>query len=469
MKRQLRNVGNPEVFLRIKVFICWILLAIFVCFQNDISAGPSDIGTYYFLGEQLSNKSGGTLDKGKLVQVTGYSNTDVELRLFEQKDDKWEEVLGSEKCPQKFNLRAWTGLQKIQPRQESKNGQLYFKRRNGNSYPVYILKINSPVCQPNSTVLNLADQTKNILNAARRNRLSENLAWVESLNLSRHFSNYPELYRSMSEELRQLGSKGSRSLLRTKQRKLSELEKKAGDGLARAKREFVQKLEKRVEAKLMTESEAVDVVIALTLFGEFRGGRQKAYDFFPRSPAHLFWMTKVLEERSVSKDPDGSPRFNNHRLSIYLPSVGKKSEEISSFLQRTAAGAAMAQLQWSCWNTSASNFNLASMLDPDREGSSGRTAMKAIAHFLDKYRANHYEILGNHPHIDHYDSPTAYYSVGHLSEKISSVRDRDKQRQILWGELKNHVSFVGMSIPTIRDKSLNLEYDVDPRVFIGGR
>jgi hypothetical protein len=272
----------------------------------------------------------------------------------------------------------------------------------------------------------------------------------------------------MADEMRQKSSI-SRSVLRTKQRKLNELEKKATDGLALAKREFVQKLENRVEAKLMTKDEAVDVVIVLTLFGEFRGGRQKAYDFFPRSPAHLFWMTKALEERPRSKDSDGSPRFNNHRLSIYLPSVGKKGEDTSSFLQATAAGAAMAKLQWSCWNTSASNSNLAAMLDPDREGTAGKTAMKAITHFLDKYRANHYEIVGDDPHIDHYDSPTAYYPVGYLTEKISSVRNHDKQREVLWKELKDHVNFQGMSIPTIRDKSLNLEYDVDPRVFIGGR
>jgi hypothetical protein len=230
-----------------------------------------------------------------------------------------------------------------------------------------------------------------------------------------------------------------------------------------AKLDLIQKMKERTQAKTMTEKEASDLLLTMTLFGELRGGRVKKSggkeitEFFPRNPAHLFWMTKVLEGRLNT----GEKRFSKRRVSIYLPQIADHEDGTIDWLSRSIGGVALAQNQLSSWNATSSNKNLAVMLDPSREGEAGKQALNEIITFVNDYRGGQYEIMGEDPHICSYDSPSCYFSLlqmeGKSYDELSAKLIETKRAK-----------FNPVALPVIRNKRTGKEYAVDGRAFIGG-
>jgi hypothetical protein len=313
------------------------------------------------------------------------------------------------------------------------------------------------ICGPDGKpIKTLRHETKDVfLKAAsdKADRIThetmETLEWAKSLELVKHYDLNTFYSNYYTQDQKWRASRKNGTSQSPDEKKIYDAAKeKIVSTLDKTKSELLKNLYKKTEAEMgsktgepakrAVEEKASRMLTALSLFGEFRGGRD-------RRPAHVFWVMEILKNRAHSRS------FENRR-SVKL---GKMN-----WLNGYLGGAALSPDQFTSWNASNVNnlFSIVAQRDPVYSAKAivgseraGGHALQELVRMMSEVEAGIWEpvdkdtngqwIVVDAPYMDHYDSPQTHPTVRYYRP---------------------------IHVPAVRNKITGEISEINPQAFEGG-
>lgn len=403
----------------VEAFFVATLMGVFA----DVFAELPGLNSFGFVQNER-----GELHKNTLIRVISANEKEIKLQIFKQTNENWVSLRKVSLPPSQWSELA------VKNASLTTDDFVAIQRRNGKFYSV-LVDSRPLVCKPRNELEDFKRQTTNIVSFA--NTHSSPIKAPDEAAPKHPSSNtadpeLQEIYDAMDwAESWSWSSSLDRSM-------------KTVPTLATAKREFLLGLQKKVNSGDISQAAAVQLLSAVTLFGEFRG---------VKNPSSKFWMLKILDERVRQYD------VRNTR--IFLDDTSGEGGKAIDWLKGTRAGAALAKNQFSSWKVMADNNTLRAMLNPSREKTAGRAAYRSMAKFIVDFDKSRYKILGKDPQVTLYDSPTAYFDMNSL-QNMGYENTSNAMR-----EHAPHINSM-IRMPKIKDTMTGEIYE-DWMTLIGGR